>query len=163
MEEKKEKGGRIKSSIPASGTRKARALAYQKRIPIQDIVLRTLYATGIVATALVAPNAVQIFGLPGGKEARRQLYRRIDQARFRLKSHGLIHVSGYKAQLTGKGMKRIEGILTKEHRIKETLFWDGKWRVAIFDVIEKRRRVRNRLRTLLRGAGFYRLQDSVWV
>ena len=41
--------------------------------------------------------------------------------------------------------------------------WDGKWRVVIFDIREKRRKVRQRLRVLLTGAGMVRLQDSVWV
>ncbi|MEK7101834.1 MAG: CRISPR-associated endonuclease Cas2, partial [Patescibacteria group bacterium] len=41
--------------------------------------------------------------------------------------------------------------------------WDGKWRVVIFDIREKRRRIRQKLRILLAGAGMVRLQDSVWV
>ena len=41
--------------------------------------------------------------------------------------------------------------------------WDGKWRVVIFDIREKRRLIRQKLRTLLSGAGMVRLQDSVWV
>jgi len=33
----------------------------------------------------------------------------------------------------------------------------------MFDIKERRRRVRSQLRKLLDGAGFVRLQDSVWV
>ena len=41
--------------------------------------------------------------------------------------------------------------------------WDGKWRVVIFDIKEKRRGVRNKLRAELQNIGFVRLQHSVWV
>ena len=38
--------------------------------------------------------------------------------------------------------------------------WDGKWRVLIFDINE-RRRLRTQLRRLLDGVGFVRLQDRL--
>ena len=41
--------------------------------------------------------------------------------------------------------------------------WDGKWRVVIFDVHEKQRKKRDRLRAELATVGFRRLQDSVWI
>ena len=46
---------------------------------------------------------------------------------------------------------------------KKVMRWDGKWRVVIFDVPEKRRSVRGRVRNLLKLFNFYCLQDSVWV
>ena len=41
--------------------------------------------------------------------------------------------------------------------------WDGKWRVVIFDVPERRRKVRDALRYHLRQLGFFELQKSVFV
>ena len=41
--------------------------------------------------------------------------------------------------------------------------WDKRWRVIIFDIPEKRRRTRDRLRITMRELGFAHLQDSVWV
>lgn len=41
--------------------------------------------------------------------------------------------------------------------------WDKRWRVVVFDIPEKRRGTRDRLRYTMRAAGFYRLQDSVWL
>ena len=41
--------------------------------------------------------------------------------------------------------------------------WDKHWRVIIFDIPERRRGTRDRLRIVMREAGFYRLQDSVWL
>lgn len=41
--------------------------------------------------------------------------------------------------------------------------WDGKWRLVIFDVPEKKRWIRNFLRRELLYNGFYQLQKSVWI
>lgn len=41
--------------------------------------------------------------------------------------------------------------------------WDGKWRVVVFDIPEKNRRVRQALRMGLRMLEFKPLQKSVWV
>src|SRR3989338_1242837 len=41
--------------------------------------------------------------------------------------------------------------------------WDNKWRVVIFDIQEKYKRSRDKLRIKLKQLGLYRLQDSVWV
>lgn len=41
--------------------------------------------------------------------------------------------------------------------------WDGKWRVVIWDIPEKRRIARDLLRYKLKQLGFERLQKSVWV
>jgi len=40
--------------------------------------------------------------------------------------------------------------------------WDGLWRIVIFDVPEKHRRVRNILRRRLKEWGFNQWQKSVW-
>ena len=41
--------------------------------------------------------------------------------------------------------------------------WDGKWRVLIFDIPERKRNIRDYIRSTLVTLGFYHLQDSVWV
>lgn len=41
--------------------------------------------------------------------------------------------------------------------------WDGKWRIVIWDVPEKRRVARDLLRYKLKILGFERLQKSVWI
>lgn len=66
-------------------------------------------------------------------------------------------------ELTTKGRRVIETVYASEYRIPEPAFWDGKWRIVMFDIREKRRRARSQLRLLLLGTGFLRLQDSVWV
>jgi DNA-binding transcriptional regulator PaaX len=46
---------------------------------------------------------------------------------------------------------------------KQTLNWDGKWRVIIFDIPEQKRVVRNLFRRNLKRWGFKNLQRSVWI
>lgn len=41
--------------------------------------------------------------------------------------------------------------------------WDGKWRIVIFDIPEEKRIIRNLLRRRLKGWGFRRWQQSVWI
>ncbi len=41
--------------------------------------------------------------------------------------------------------------------------WDGKWRVVIFDIPEKKKKARDALRWELKKIGFIELQKSVWI
>lgn len=61
-------------------------------------------------------------------------------------------------KLTEKG--RQELILRKLLQDKK---WDGKWRIVIFDIPEKHRRVRDIFRRQLKMWQFNQLQKSVWV
>src|SRR3989344_2704281 len=53
--------------------------------------------------------------------------------------------------------------VAEEIHLQKPKKWDGRWRVVIFDVWERRRNIRNKLRSMLEKAGFLRLQDSVWI
>lgn len=156
--------------LPESGTGEARRLAKgNKRVPIQVIALRTLYATGAITTALVAPKMLKMFPvLDRGKNHRKELYGRADQALYRLREKKLIVFSKAEGRrpivrLTEHGKAEITKIILRQYKISETTVWDGKWRVVIFDIREKRRQIRQKLRVLLAAAGMVRLQDSVWV
>lgn len=61
-------------------------------------------------------------------------------------------------RLTDKG--RQEVILRK---LLEDNKWDKKWRIVIFDIPEKHRKLRNVLRGKLREWQFQPLQKSVWI
>lgn len=139
-----------------------------KRVPIRNILLRTLAVTGIIGVALIAPKMTRLLKeLDRPAKNRARLYQRISQAIIGLERNGLVTVSGTfgqrKVVLTERGRELLEKIEFNEYEIPEPAFWDGKWRVLMFDITEKRRRFRNQLRRLLEGAGFFRLQDSVWV
>lgn len=62
-------------------------------------------------------------------------------------------------RLTNKG--REKALAAKLAVTQEK--WDGKWRIVIFDIPEKRRVVRDLLRSRLKIWGFTPWQQSVWV
>ena len=137
-------------------------------LPMRNLILRTLVLTGGLSVALVAPHTLNLLKkLDRGATHRKNLYRRITQAITRLERAGLVQTSGQYAKrrvvLTAKGHAMIDKVYANEYHIPEPVFWDGKWRVVMFDIREQRRRARSQLRSLLMGAGFLRLQDSVWI
>lgn len=135
-----------------------------RRMAVQTVFLRTLYAGGMLSMALLAPKMLRLLPHPdGSKTKRKELYGRITQAKYRLKQVGLVAESEGRLRLTQAGRIHIEKILMREYRIPEPVRWDGKWRMLMFDIREKRRQVRTQLRKLLVGAGFLYLQDSVWI
>lgn len=143
-------------------------LQKRKRLPFQNLLLRTLVAAGVLSVALIAPKMTRLLKkLDRPARSRAQLYHRISQSIGRLEQAELITVSGAyvnrRIALTAKGEKLLEDLEFGEYAIPKPAFWDGKWRVLMFDISERRRRVRSQLRRLLRGMGFVRLQDSVWV
>lgn len=137
-------------------------------LPMRNLILRTLAVGGIMSIALMAPKTLTLLKKLDRAAANRQnLYRRITQALSRLERAGLVHTSGERGsrhvELTKKGHATIEAIYASEYRVPEPAFWDGRWRIVMFDIREKRRKARAQLRALLAGAGFLRLQDSVWI
>ena len=65
--------------------------------------------------------------------------------------------------LTAGGKQRCVTYRLDEMRIERPETWDRKWRVILFDIPEKRRRIRDALRHHLRRLGCYELQKSVFV
>ncbi|MFA6278807.1 MAG: hypothetical protein WCS97_03385 [Candidatus Paceibacterota bacterium] len=140
-----------------------------KRIPLQTIILGTLSVTGVLAVALVAPNALRLFDYlnPISRSNTIRFNQRIAQALLRLERRGLIHITGEgrkrEIHLTTQGEELINDLYTGAYVIPLPVRWDGKWRLVMFDVPEKRKKVRDTLRMLLRSAGFIHFQDSAWI
>ena len=136
-----------------------------RRYKIQEIILRSLYATAALGLAITAPNAAQLLRYVEkyiGGTAR--LDRRMSQAFSRLITKGLVtkDTSGH-FKLTVKGGQAANSLVEAEGLIKKPARWDGKWRIVIFDVWERRRSTRDRLRIILERNGFVKIQNSVWV
>lgn len=95
------------------------------------------------------------YGIPELKKAS------LAQALKRLREGGLVElVSDEKLafRLTDKG--REKAILASFSQ--DDGKWDGKWRLIMFDVPEKRRSARDVLRRKLKDWGFVHFQQSVW-
>lgn len=63
--------------------------------------------------------------------------------------------------LTNEGRRALEQLSFQN--IEQTAPWDKKWRLVIYDIPEQNRQIRDRVRSLLKDLGFYRLQISTWV
>ena len=141
---------------------------HQKYVPISNLVLRSLAGASVVGITVLAPKMTKLLKkLDRPAKNRQQLYKRISQTVTRLEQKGLVVVSGGYGKrgvsLTAKGKALMEENEFDEYYIPQSTFWDGKWRVLMFDITEKRRSTRDRLRRMLQNAGFVRIQDSVWV
>ena len=133
---------------------------------VQDAILSAVGLTGILAVMMIAPNVFQaIPHLTGNKH---KFGYRARTAAGRLAQKGYVRFverSGAKyIEITENGRRALafeQQKVTLRARTKKR--WDGRWRMVVFDIPEKRRSIRVRLRTTMQGMGFMRLQNSVWV
>jgi len=66
-------------------------------------------------------------------------------------------------EITKKGVGRLEKIKESDISIEKPDHWDGKWRVAFFDIAEKHKLDRDRLRRKFLKLGFIKIQKSIYV
>lgn len=66
-------------------------------------------------------------------------------------------------RITKHGFVRALGYNLSTMQLKKPNMWDKKWRLVIFDVPEKHRRLRDIFRLRLKQLGLYALQESVYI
>lgn len=133
-------------------------------------VLGAVAIAGVLSVALVAPNALQIvralkrYDAKKSKRYQSPAYVRKEVEKLRRKKMITVFERDGETmvRLTDKGRQELLRYQLKEKKL-ERRRWDGKWRLIIFDIAEKRRGVRDRVRQEMLSFGFQRLQDSVWV
>lgn len=131
-------------------------------------VLMGLLLTGGIAIAATSPYFLINIARAYSRNKRYQNSdkRKIAQALSYLKNNQLIILKEENdrvtAELTEKGKRKIKQFQFNELQIVRPEKWDGKWRIAIFDIPEKLRKGRDALRNKLNNLGFYELQKSVW-
>ena len=111
----------------------------------------------------VAPMALAPFVVDSNKYNKK----RFNQIIGRLNKQKLIEMSEEGGQtvvkITDEGRVRALRDKMAEMEIKRPKAWDRKWRMVIFDIPEKYKRMREIFRQHLKLLGFYPLQKSVWV
>ena len=133
---------------------------------IQQAVLGAVALTGILALAMVAPNVIGAIGRIAGNKYK--FGYRARTAAGRLAKKGLVEFiekDGKKyLRITEKGRDTL-ALETEKAALCAPCKrrWDRQYRLVMFDVPERRKSVRNRLRAIMRECGFLRVQDSVWV
>ena len=57
----------------------------------------------------------------------------------------------------------IEAELALHNKNMENQEWDGGWRIIFFDIPEKKRKIRDHLRRVIKRIGFREFQRSIWI
>jgi len=86
-----------------------------------------------------------------------------NSSRNRLVKAGLLAYEGKFIRLTAKGEAKLYQLEQHDYKLARPKRWDKKWRILIFDIPERRRALRARIRRTIVSVGFMRLQKSVWV
>ena len=125
-------------------------------------ILMTVSALGLITLAAIPANlpaALHKLGmLPTGARDGGV----VNRARNRLIKKGLLARKGGYLQLTSRG-ERFLLMFELHNAARKPKRWDGRWRILIFDIPERKRGLREKIRQTLIGIGFARLQDSVWI
>ncbi len=132
-----------------------------RRANIQKLVLASVAVVGGISVALVAPGVIGAMGKLGLIPSARQL-EIIKRSRSRLVVRGLLVYQRNMLRLTAKGEQVLRRLELHDFKLRKPKRWDNKWRVLIFDIPERRKGLRPKIRYTLKAIGFVRLQDSVW-
>lgn len=129
---------------------------------IGDAILICLAAFASVGLSQTPVRKLRLLG-----EARRKLgklrERDYERTVAQLKRVGVLSDSRSEIRLTerGKRILGIKGFFSSSPVVPKRRDWDGKWRIVMFDVRERRKR--DLLRAGLKSMNFLKLQQSVWV
>lgn len=133
-----------------------------KREHLQKIILNSIQIAGVLSVGLVAPNVLSTMDKLGLlPKARQKEY--ISSSASKLAKRGLLEFGRGHYRLTKEGERTLRLWEIADYKLNKPKHWDKKWRVVIFDIPEKKKKVRDQVRNLFVSAGFERLQDSVWV
>ncbi|MDO8552964.1 MAG: hypothetical protein Q7S01_05615 [bacterium] len=143
--------------------------ARRKRVRgyVQKAVLATIAISGVLLVTMAAPNTLQLLKyVPGIRRYR--FNQQAETALSRLAQKKWITFERHNGKRFARITEAGRHAFMAENRKNKLIplikrRWDKRWRVVIFDVPEKRRDVRDRLRSMMREFGFEHLQDSVWV
>lgn len=148
---------------------KRHELATKAKIAAEEVgrvLLSLLLAGGVLAAACVAPN---VMALVAPKRGMRRYVKR-DMFRKKLreqssKSYLRYEQSGeneFRVTLTPKGKRRALDLALRHFALRRAKQWDGRWRIAMFDIPKKHDGLRDALRHKLEEIGMVRIQDSVF-
>lgn len=140
----------------------------RKRARKQDIryaLLASVKVAGMLTLAMAAPNTLKLLKYVPGMKAR--YTSRILDSLKRLQERGFVMIKTRDGSrdilITKKGEALLARLTLQDVRLKRPKKWDGRWRIVIYDIPDKRKTSRDRLRMMLAAAGFVYLQNSVWV
>lgn len=130
-------------------------------------ILKALAIGAVLPVALVAPNAIQILEpLIAPKKSKLTFNRgQISSGLNYAKAQGWLEVRQVGEQVEIRLTKHGRHYWQKLelNRPLTAARWDGRWRILIFDIPNRKNNPRHVLRTTLKALGFVMIQRSVWV
>lgn len=130
-----------------------------------EIALSILLAVGLLTTAIVAPNAVQLFKyfIPRNSHDKWEIRRSF----ARLERGGFVKKKTTKGDdyysLTSLGRRRANRYQLNAMKITPQKKWDGLWRLVMFDVPEDKKMARRAINFALKKLGCSQYQKSVFI
>ena len=92
------------------------------------------------------------------------------QQRYRTKKsidtlvlQGWVRRNGEILSITDSGKTMLDTTIESLRSSITSTTWDGKWRIVAFDIPEELSVLRHQIRSILKRAGFIKLQQSVWI
>lgn len=138
----------------------------RKQFPYTSDILKLLAAGALIGLSVVFP-ALPMAIAPFVIDSKKYQRHRLNQTIKRLKKEKLVEIvekdGSLLVKITEEGRVKALQYKIEEMKIDKPKFWDKKWRIVIFDIPEKYKRMRDIFRKRLKILGFFRLQESVWV
>jgi len=136
------------------------------RVEITKIILKTLLVgVVVVGAAVIAPGIGPVLKMfmPGKNYDRKKFSRAFKN----LEEQKMVSVS-YKGKeaiisITEKGRGRTLKYNFEEIKLNKPKKWDGKWRIIIFDIPNRKKHQRDMFRMKLKNLGFTMIQKSTFV
>jgi len=145
------------------GKLESEARRQRKRGHIQNALLLALGISGAMAFPVAALAALQIGGVIVTQNSKfKYQFRGVAS---RLAAQGLVKfVNGKPIELTERGRREFNKLQERAAlKARSGKRWDKRWRMLMYDIPEKYRSTRQRLRATLQDLGFCQVQDSVWI
>jgi DNA-binding transcriptional regulator PaaX len=111
-------------------------------------------------------NAVQMFKIFEGskKYSRKQIRNVVNSAKHQKLIEYVREKDGKTmVKITKKGKAKLRAFDIELIEIKKPKNWDGKWRLAMFDIPMRHTNGRESLRYHLKNLGFFQFQKSAWI
>ncbi|MFA7209050.1 MAG: hypothetical protein WC120_02070 [Parcubacteria group bacterium] len=137
-----------------------------------EIILKGLMVSGGVAIAATSPYFLsrilpKIIKHAKYEVKKREKIKAFQKSFYYLKNQGMVNVEYRGKQihinLTEEGKKKLRKYDIDALRIEKPKKWDKRWRVLIFDIVDRHKQKREALRGKIKELGLFQLQKSVWV
>lgn len=133
---------------------------------IQRALLTALEASADLTVALLAAGT-KATNIPKVYRRRKRAREQIRRSLWKLRDRKLVEIQWkgdeQHVTLTRAGKRQMFRWRFADLRLQPLGQWDGKWRIAIFDIPERHGKARRALAQKIKQMGAYGLQESVYV